>query len=572
MTAEISDLQKKRAYNQIWNAAANYGFLPDFRFYTPEGKADVYWNTIIGLARRHYDYDQLKKLFRGLEQEEEAGEYENLVWLGLENALVARERDMRPVLPEMQKAYARQFLERFGKNETEDDRFFEFLALAHYRRVLGLEQKASRYDRNLLDELEFSPELDTEELVREIRRLLEKWFRIRAEEKRHEHRLPNLPFLPHSEKRKRGDGKLRRFGTGLAEHPHPTDGGDELPQDWIERKSGLTEEELRAFMAEKFGRSLLNEKQMAELEKKLCSGNHKNCRLHITKGGAAEMHIRNAFEALQKEREEAQIAHNRAVFHQNEASNRIAIQKLTEKIQNSVLLYLRPYTVRSESGELEGGRIWRALNLDDRNVFRRTENADAGDVSVDILLDASTSQKGRLESISGQAFCIAEALTRCRIPCRVMSFCSMTGYTVLRIFRDYHEETKNSSIFEYVSNGCNRDGLAVRTVHHLMNESSCEHRLLIVLSDVKPQDIVRFREREDEEYLPYEQDYGIRDTAFEVRRARADGIAVICVFTGDDDDLPAARTVYGRDFARIRSIDQLADTVGLLIQNQIKII
>ncbi len=572
MTAEISDLQKKRAYNQIWNAAANYGFLPDFRFYTPEGKADVYWNTIIGLARRHYDYDQLKKLFRGLEQEEEAGEYENLVWLGLENALVARERDMRPVLPEMQKAYARQFLERFGKNGTEDDRFFEFLALAHYRRVLGLEQKASRYDRNLLDELEFSPELDTEELVREIRRLLEKWFRIRAEEKRHEHRLPNLPFLPHSEKRKRGDGKLRRFGTGLAEHPHPTDGGDELPQDWIERKSGLTEEELRAFMAEKFGRSLLNEKQMAELEKKLCSGNHKNCRLHITKGGAAEMHIRNAFEALQKEREEAQIAHNRAVFHQNEASNRIAIQKLTEKIQNSVLLYLWPYTVRSESGELEGGRIWRALNLDDRNVFRRTENADAGDVSVDILLDASTSQKGRLESISGQAFCIAEALTRCRIPCRVMSFCSMTGYTVLRIFRDYHEETKNSSIFEYVSNGCNRDGLAVRTVHHLMNESSCEHRLLIVLSDVKPQDIVRFRERADEEYLPYEQDYGIRDTAFEVRRARADGIAVICVFTGDDDDLPAARTVYGRDFARIRSIDQLADTVGLLIQNQIKII
>ena len=38
MTAEISDLQKKRAYNQIWNAAANYGFLPDFRFYTPEGR------------------------------------------------------------------------------------------------------------------------------------------------------------------------------------------------------------------------------------------------------------------------------------------------------------------------------------------------------------------------------------------------------------------------------------------------------------------------------------------------------------------------------------------------------
>ncbi|MBR4474007.1 MAG: hypothetical protein IKS55_10265 [Oscillospiraceae bacterium] len=572
MTAEISDLQKKRAYNQVWNAAANYAFLPDFRFYTPEGKADVYWNTVIGLARRHYDYDRLKSLFRGLEQEEEAGEYENLIWLGLENALVSREQEDRPVLREMQKAYARQFLDRFGKDKTEDDRFFEFLALAHYRRILGMEPPLSRYDRNLLDELEFSPDLDTDELVREIRRLLKKWFRIRADERRREHRLPNLPFLPHTEKRKHGDGKLRRFGTGLAEHPQPDGGGDELPRDWIERKSGLTEAELRAFMAEKYGSPILSEQQIAELEKKLCTGNHENCHLHITKGGEAESHIRNAFEALQKEREAAQIAHNRAVFRSHEASNRTAIQKLTEKIQNSVLLYLEPYRVCADSGELEAGRVWRALRLDDRDVFRRTENSDAGNVSVDILLDASTSQKGRLESISGQAFCIAEALTRCRIPCRVMSFCSMTGYTVVRIFRDYRETERNDRIFEYVSNGCNRDGLAIRTVHHLMNESDCEHRLLIVLSDVKPQDIVRFHEHAGEEYLPYEQDYGIRDTAFEVRRARADGIAVICVFTGDDDDLPAAKTVYGRDFARIRSIDQLADTVGLLIQNQIKII
>ena len=572
MTADISDLQKKRAYNQIWNAAANYAFLPDFRFYTPEGEADVYWNTVIGLARRHYDYDQLKSLFRGLEQEEEAGEYENLVWLGLENALVARELEDRPVLGEMQKAYARQFLDRFGKDKTEDDRFFDFLALAHYRRILGMEPPISRYDRNLLDELEFSPDLNTEELVREIHRLLEKWFRIRADERRREHHLPNLPFLPHTEKRKRGDGKLRRFGTGLAEHPHPNDGGDELPRDWIERKTGLTEAELRAFMGGKFGSPILNERQIAELEKRLCTGNHENCHLHITKGGEAEDHIRNAFEALQKQREAAQIAHNRAVFRANEASNRTAIQKLTEKIQNSVLLYLEPYLLRADSGDLEAGRVWRALRLNDGDVFRRMENSDAGSVSVDILLDASTSQKGRLESISGQAYCIAEALTRCRIPCRVMSFCSMTGYTVVRIFRDYRETGRNDSVFEYVSNGCNRDGLAIRTVHHLMNESNCEHRLLIVLSDVKPQDIVRFHEHADEEYLPYEQDYGIRDTAFEVRRARADGIAVICVFTGEDDDLPAAKTVYGRDFARIRSIDQLADTVGLLIQNQIKII
>ena len=61
------------------------------------------------------------------------------------------------------------------------------------------------------------------------------------------------------------------------------------------------------------------------------------------------------------------------------------------------------------------------------------------------------------------------------------------------------------------------------------------------------------------------------DTALEVRRARADGIAVVCVFTGNDEDLPGAKLVYGRDFARIQSLEKLADTVGMLIQNQIKI-
>lgn len=70
--------------------------------------------------------------------------------------------------------------------------------------------------------------------------------------------------------------------------------------------------------------------------------------------------------------------------------------------------------------------------------------------------------------------------------------------------------------------------------------------------------------------MPYENDAGITDCALEVRRARADGISVICVFTGDDEDLSSAKLVYGRDFARIQSLDMLADTVGKLIQNQIK--
>ena len=570
MIQEISERQKKRAYNLIWNAAGDYGFMPDFKSYTTDGIADIYWNSVFGLAHKYYDYPQLSKVFRGLEHEEEAGEYEALLWIGMENALVFREKKTRPALTALQRRYAEEWLREFGGKKTEDDRFFDFLTGAHYRRLLGLPQKLSEYDLALLDELEFSPDLDTEALAEEMQRLLLKWFAIRARELTRELHPWNLPFLKKAEQRKRGKEKLRRFGLGLAEHPLPDDGGSEMPEDLMERRTSLTEEELREFMAEKYGKPFLRSEQIAELEKQLCTGNHKSCHLHVTKGEAAAAHIRNGFEALQKEKEAAQIARNRAAFHAHEAQNRIAISKLVEKIQNSVLLYLQPYTVRGNAGELEAGRVWRALELDDPDVFRRLENSNAGDVSVDILLDASTSQKGRLESISGQAYCIAEALSRCGIPCRVMGFCSMTGYTVVRIFRDYGESGRNDRIFDYVSNGCNRDGLAVRVVRTMMEDSACEHRLLIVLSDVKPQDIVRIWNEEEESFISYEQETGVRDTAYEVRRARAEGIAVICVFTGEDEDLPAAKTVYGRDFARIRSIDQLADTVGLLIQNQIK--
>ena len=147
----------------------------------------------------------------------------------------------------------------------------------------------------------------------------------------------------------------------------------------------------------------------------------------------------------------------------------------------------------------------------------------------------------------------------------------MTGYTILRVFRDYNERKSNEHIFEYVSNGCNRDGLAIRAAHYLINETGYEHKVLIVLSDVKPNDVKKIRKR-GTEAAAYEDSAGLTDTAYEVRRARADGIAVVCVFTGADEDISSAKMVYGRDFARIQSLEKFSDTVGMLIQNQIKII
>ena len=53
-------------------------------------------------------------------------------------------------------------------------------------------------------------------------------------------------------------------------------------------------------------------------------------------------------------------------------------------------------------------------------------------------------------------------------------------------------------------------------------------------------------------------------------RLREEGISVICIFTGTDDELPGARMVYGQDLVRIRDVNLFADTVGKLIIDQIR--
>ena len=565
---EVNDLQRRRAENIIWNAARIHDFTPDFKAYDADARADLYWNTIIGAVRRHYDYPKIEELFRGFQAEEDSDVYEGLLWLGLGNAVFEKEREERPVLESLRREYAEHYLAQLFT--THDLPFYDTMALAHYRRALGLENKLDPYTENLLDELEFSRDMSTEEIVERARDLFERWFQIRLKEKEAERKKRRIPFG--LRKGKPVKGRYRKFGLGFADHPSNIYGGQRVgPQGNEEQRlTSMSAQELRAFMEAKYGKSAFNSRETAELERSVCTGNHAACHVLITRGEKGSAKIQNGFEALKREREAKQIEANRLFYTKHLAQRRTSIERLSGKIQNSVLLHLQPSPVRANSGALEGGRAWRALHLNDERVFIREEQNDVGDLSVDILLDASTSQKNRQEIVSNQGFVIAESLDRCNIPCRVMSFCSMTGYTILRIFRDYRERGANDRIFEYVSNGCNRDGLGIRMAHHLMQKQSCDHKILIVLSDAKPNDVVRMRPKESDEFVNYEMQQGIRDTAFEVRSARADGIAVICVFTGDDEDVPSAKLIYGRDFARIQSLDKLADTVGMLLQNQIK--
>ena len=98
MEQNITDLQKRRADNIIWNCAKDYSFAPDFKAYDSNGDVDIYWNIIFGSARRHYEYGKLEKLFAMLDKYRDSAFYENLFWHALEPVLFRTELSGRPVL------------------------------------------------------------------------------------------------------------------------------------------------------------------------------------------------------------------------------------------------------------------------------------------------------------------------------------------------------------------------------------------------------------------------------------------------------------------------------------------
>ncbi len=565
---EIQDTEKRRARNLIWNAARDYTFEPTFKAYDEAGRADLYWNSIIGAVRKNYGAEAVEQLFAAIHGAEQENFYEQILWLGLENAVYQREESQRPALPALRRQYA-QYVVDHNRGAASQ---YDVLEDAHFRRALGLPTELTPWDRKLLDALEFPGEWDAATLTDNALRLLHTWFGFtpgsgRPAPPKH----PWLrPFRLFGHNAEAGLPSVRSFGRGFGEHASQGGGENAEPEQrrLTDKNAAQTEEALRNYISGYFGQSLYDEKTAREREQELCVDDHKGCRLYYARASTEMAPGLRGYTASQRKAALKQMEVNRAAYQADALRHRNSILRLTARIRNAMMAYLQPSPVRTGAGTLEAGRVWRGIYLDDNKIFTRIQQSDPGQLCVDILLDASTSQLNRQEVVAAQGYMIAESLTRCGIPVRVSSFCSLSGYTILTRYRDYFEKDCNDHIFRYFTTGCNRDGLAIRALCREMEDAPCEHRMLILLSDTKPNDVIEMRRSGG--LVAYAQDAGVANTASEVRSLLRREISVVCVFTGDDEDVPSAHTIYGRNFARIRSLDQFADTVGTLIQNQIR--
>ncbi len=582
---EITEFEKKRAANLIWSAANNYEIHPGFRVYDEDGKADLYWNCIVGSIYLHYDWDKLYAFYTTFYETIAQTMYENLFWIAMESAAYAKEEKERPVFPYLRHQYAERKLENLHPgmriSETYSDMRADIILMGHLRHALGQPSGLpDEVDQKLLRDLEIGADLDTDQIIEKLKATYEYYFTYLESKRRKtqkKHFTPSFSFF-HRRKRRPGEGDqeltpVRHLSFGYGEHMSEY-GGQEMDQAHLRVRfsqySSQTDEGLKKYIQTYFGLPALSEAEIRKLEKNLCTGNHEDCHLHITRGDyTKKMAEQEDYAGVQRREAIAQEKKNLEAYHANEDTCRFAIEKLTERIRNSMLVQMDDQVVKAPSGRLAANRIWRQLTVADDKIFDKTLRGDNGNLSVDIVIDGSTSQNPRRETVSTQGYIIAEALTRCQIPVRVSSFCSMNGYTIMNLFRDYGENDRNRNIFRYFTAGANRDGLAVRLATEFIRKNSADHRILILLTDCRPNDVIKMKSSSGN-YRDYVKEAGVEDTASEVHAARMQGIQVICIFTGEDEDVPSVKHIYNRDFVRIRSLDMFADTVGSLLQRQIR--
>ena len=112
----------------------------------------------------------------------------------------------------------------------------------------------------------------------------------------------------------------------------------------------------------------------------------------------------------------------------------------------------------------------------------------------------------------------------------------------MRRFREYDEKAEADwRILEFTSSSSNRDGLALRAAADGLLHRPEENKILIMLSDGRPNDVVLNR--------PNVKNLG--------------------VFAGEEQDLSAERRIFGKDFAYIRTLSTFAHVVGRYLKKQV---
>jgi nitric oxide reductase NorD protein len=192
------------------------------------------------------------------------------------------------------------------------------------------------------------------------------------------------------------------------------------------------------------------------------------------------------------------------------------------------------------------------------------------DAAITLLLDASASTDGwvagdrRVIDVEKEAlFAVGEALAALGEPHAMMAFSSAGPSRVtVQVLKRFDETTGIRAVQARIAglepDGYTRAGTAIRHATAGIGRQAARHRLLLLLSDGRPNDV-------DE----YEGRYGVEDTRTAVVEARLQGVHVFCL-TVDREAPRYATRIFGRDYAVLSRAERLPRVLTGLVGGLIR--
>jgi len=497
MDARSYTAEERRAANQVWAAAGTYGFEPLFLARNTDGTIDFYMNCVVGLVHKYYGDDLLRDLFATWDGDLRESQLDDLTWLYLESAVYLLELPRRPVLSELRRAHADYFFGIQYKLSRQEwmakNQLVYTMQADRWRTVQGRHPPVmTPYESRLAEALSPSQPPQPGQLKGELLGLFARFAlfdgKIRHKVGLHLH----LEGLLASLATKTLPTQMIKTDRLTVEHSGSVEAGGSGPTAdkrlaHITLRQNAAED--RAYIESCFGRSLYPPERLRKAEQALCTGAHLGCRLWFASGVPSPEQAPTPEAKHLAEQAQLQADRNRAYYAKNRALHRSVVLRLTEQIRNCILVHQQPNARIARSGALDPERVWRAPLLNDSRVFRCAEEENQPSFTVDLLLDASASRLHCQEVIAAQGTILAQSLAACSIPVRVSSFCSLRGYTVLRVLKGFADKSLQG-IDQYFASGWNRDGLALRAAGDLVSfdPGPAPRHLLILLTDASPND------------------------------------------------------------------------------------
>lgn len=559
-----------RAKNIAWTVSTNYLQDIDLNIYSNPIE-NKYKSAILGMCYRIYYMDDVIKFLRlHFHNKSNKAEILTIAELTMENAT----RDITfkefPGTLDFEKEYVDDLVYKSTLKSAKN--LSEELVNGYYRILRGKVAITNKIGNSLLNDIINFKSQDTEELIKFLSSTFEKYFHIyktlpindeveKIVEEVVKKKTLNIQNIQTSNVNFIGLEELEKYTIESAEFTSSI--YDDLKV-VMEKKatSGSDFNRTKSIVQKHYGENYLNENSLSILENHVCYGIHEGVRLYFTKG-----EFKNS--SYYKTLSEDTYSENLEEYKKDELHYKRAVTNLQEVIKNSILKDSEEYEIFSDSGNIIPSNIWK-LKTSDNKIFKRVNKDYKGDITIDILLDSSASQKERQSIVAIEGFIIAEALTKLNVKTRVFGFNNFFNYMVLRKFRDYTDPvSSNKEIFKYHSSGSNRDGLAIRLMTELIEKNSSDRKILIVLSDGKPNDELNLGliDMADMGVKDYKDDLAITDSHNNVQIAKAKGIDVLGVFTGKEEDLKAVQNIYNRDFAYITDIKRFHSIVGIFLKS-----